>query len=326
MSSKKLMKARILLLGPALFLGLSACSGDGGDPAPGAEGRASSEVAGEGAAGSPPLLVYAVNYPLAWFADQIGGADVEVRLPVPKDEDPAYWNPSPEEISEIQRADLILLNGAGYAGWTDRAALPPSRLVNTTREVADRYIRSEETVTHAHGPEGEHEHGTLSFTTWLDPTLAIAQARAIRDGLSRERPADSAAFDSAFSKLQAELLALDSALERAARSLDGTPILGSHPVYQYLAARYDLDLRSVHFEPDEMPDAAGWRALERLQSERASTLMLWEAEPLPEVRRRLEREYGIRTVVFSPCANAPDVDDYMHIMRQNAQRLSAIAE
>jgi zinc transport system substrate-binding protein len=104
------------------------------------------------------------------------------------------------------------------------------------------------------------------------------------------------------------------------------PILGSHPVYQYLAARYDLDLRSVHFEPYELPDAAGWRELARLQNERVATLMLWESEPLPEMRRRLETEYGIRSVVFSPCANAPDADDYIGIMRQNAQRLSAIAD
>jgi zinc transport system substrate-binding protein len=320
------MISKGLLIGSALMLTLPACAGERSDEAPDSGGTGATAIETEGAGVDTPILVYAVNYPLAWFASQIGGAAVDVRLPVPGDEDPAYWKPTPEQVSEFQKADLILLNGAGYAAWTDRAALPPSKLVNTTREVAERYIPAEETVTHAHGPEGEHEHGTLAFTTWLDPTLAIAQARAVRDALSRERPASSASFDMAFEELEGELLALDSALARAARSLDGMPILGSHPVYQYLAARYDLDLRSVHFEPDELPDAAGWRDLARRQNERVAAWMLWESEPLPEVRRRLEAEYGIRSVVFSPCGNAPDADDYMSIMRQNAQRLSAIAE
>ena len=41
---------------------------------------------------------------------------------------------------------------------------------------ADRYIEGE-TYTHSHGPGGDHEHGELAFTTWLDPTLAVEQAR-----------------------------------------------------------------------------------------------------------------------------------------------------
>ncbi len=320
------MNVKSLLIGSAMMLPISACAGDGDGGAREADALDVSTIGTEGAVSESPIRVYAVNYPLAWFARQIGGPEVQVEFPVPADEDPAYWNPTPEQISEFQGADLILLNGAGYAGWTDRAALPPSRLVNTTREVSERYIRADETVTHAHGPEGEHEHGTLAFTTWLDPTFAVVQARAIRDALNRERPAKSAAFDSAFAELEVDLVGLDSTLARAAESLLGTPVLGSHPVYQYLAARYDLDLRSVHFEPDEIPGAADWQELKRLQDERPARLMLWEAEPMPEVRQRLESELGIRSVVFSPCANAPDVDDYIGIMRQNAQRLSATSE
>ncbi|MCL7962595.1 MAG: metal ABC transporter substrate-binding protein [marine benthic group bacterium] len=320
------MHRRSLLIGSALILTLQGCAGDGNEGVPGADRSSESAVETRSAVSEAPILVYTVNYPLAWFAEQIGGAEVHVELPVPGDEDPAYWNPTPEQISEFQGADLILLNGAGYAGWTDRASLPPSKLINTTRAVSESYIRAEETVTHAHGPEGEHEHGTLAFTTWLDPTLAVAQASEVRDALVRARPAASARFDSAFAELEVDLVDLDARLSETAEALAGTPILGSHPVYQYLAARYDLDLRSVHFEPDELPGAAAWSELKRLQEERPATLMLWEAEPMPEVRRQLESEYGIRSIVFSPCANAPNVDDYMSIMRQNAQRLSAMTE
>ena len=63
-----------------------------------------------------------------------------------------------------------------------------------------------------------------------------------------------------------------------------------------------------------------------MQQERAAPLMLWEADPLPATRERLEREFGISSIVFNPCANTPDVDDYMDVMRENAQRLSAIAD
>jgi len=273
-----------------------------------------------------PLRVLTVNYPLAYFAGRIGGPDVEVRYPGPADEDPAYWRPTPEQIAEFQAADLVLLNGAGYAGWTERASLPPSRIVNTTGAVTDRYIREEETLVHAHGPEGEHEHGKLAFTTWLDPTIAVAQAGAIRDALAARRPEASAGFDARYQELESEFLDLDAALVRAADALAGRPVLGSHPVYQYLAARYALDLRSVHFEPDELPDSEAWAELERLQAERPAGIMLWESEPLPELATRLQFEHGIRSVVLSPCANGCDVDDYMAMMRRSAQHLSSLAD
>ncbi len=312
------MGIRTPILAAILLVGLQACgTGENGD----AETR--SESAG---ASAEPIRVLTVNYPLAYFAQRIGGSEVEARFPGPPDEDPAYWKPTPEQIAEYQAADLVLLNGAGYAGWTDRAALPPTRLVNTSESVSDRYVREEETLVHAHGPEGEHEHGTQAFTVWLDPTIAIEQARSIRDALAAERPERASEFDSRFSELEQDLVALDSMLARIARQWEGRSVLASHPVYQYMAARYEIDMRSVHFEPDEVPGADAWAELERLQSERPATVMLWEAEPLPEVIERLAAEHGIRSVVFSPCANTPDVDDYVSIMRENAQRLSSLAD
>ncbi len=312
------MKLRLLVLGGCLLLGFSACGGE----------DSSDETAGRepevGASG--PIVVYAVNYPLAYFAERIGGDDVDVRLPVPADEDPAFWNPTAEEISAFQSADIILLNGAGYAGWTEKASLPRSRLVNTSADAADRYVEADETLVHAHGPEGEHEHGAMAFTTWLDPTLAIEQARSIRDALAVFRPEAESRFDAAFLKLETELDELDRELLAAAAALEGTPLLGSHPVYQYLAERYGLDLRSVHFEPDEPPSESGWQELREMQQQRTAPLMLWEAEAMEPTRDHLERDFGITSIVFSPCANAPDVDDYMDVMRANAQRLSAVAD
>ena len=132
-----------------------------------------------------PVVVYVTNYPLKYFAERIGGEQVEVHFPAPPDEDPAYWMPDPETISKYQQADLILLNGAGYEKWVDAVSLPKSKLCHTSAEFASDYIALEDAGTHSHGPEGEHAHGGTAFTTWLDPTLAVKQADAIRASLSK---------------------------------------------------------------------------------------------------------------------------------------------
>ena len=42
---------------------------------------------------------------------------------------------------------------------------------------------------------------------------------------------------------------LDTALAKVLSEHADSPLLGSHPVYQYLAARYVLNARAVHWEP-----------------------------------------------------------------------------
>ncbi len=125
------------------------------------------------------LTVYVVNYPLQYFAERIGVEHVNVVFPAPADVDPAYWMPDTQTIAAYQQADLILLNGANYARWLNKATLPRSRMVNTSAGFKDQYIEAAEILTHSHGSEGEHAHESLAFTTWIDFILAARQAKAI---------------------------------------------------------------------------------------------------------------------------------------------------
>ena len=138
---------------------------------------------------------YAVNYPLQYMARRIGGDVVDVVFPCPAGVDPADWRPDDATVEAFQRADLVLLNGAGYAGWMRVASLPPSRLVDTSASFREDYIVSSHDVTHGHGPDGEQTHGRIARTTWLDPVQAIAQARAIRGAFTARWPEHRGGFE-----------------------------------------------------------------------------------------------------------------------------------
>jgi zinc transport system substrate-binding protein len=263
-----------------------------------------------------PLEVRAANYPLAYFAERIAGVHARVVLPAPPGIDPASWRPDAAAVLEFQQADLILLNGAGYAKWVATATLPQQRTVDTSRAFRDRYIESEHRVRHSHGPGGAHDHGGIAFTTWLDFTLAAAQARAIADALVAARPALTRDFERGFESLTADLGDLDRRMSAAARAAAGHPLLASHPVYQYLARRYRLDLRALTWEPDAMPAEEEWSRLAKLLETHPARIMIWEAAPLPEVTERL-RGSAIGTVVFEPCGNAPRDGDFLSVMNRN---------
>lgn len=270
-----------------------------------------------------PLSVFVVNYPLGYFAERIGGDLVRVSFPAPADEDPAYWAPGPEVVVEYQRADLILLNGVGYAKWLERATLPAGKLVNTSAGFEDRWIPLEEGPVHTHGLQGEHSHKGYAFTTWLDPQLAIEQARAIGEALVGKLPGYEAQIQTSLDALIVDLQQLDSVLESETRSFGDQPLLFSHPVYQYFVARYGLNARAVHWEPREEPSGEQLQELRSILADHPARWMIWEAEPLAATVQHLQ-ELGIESVVYEPGANRPGGGDLLTVMQANAVALRSI--
>jgi zinc transport system substrate-binding protein len=271
-----------------------------------------------------PLVLYASNYPLQYFAERIAGPLAEVRFPAAQWPDPAYWEPSAGEVLAMQEADLILLNGASYEQWLKSVTLPPSRLVDTTAGLQERLLRLEESITHSHGPEGDHEHAGTAFTTWLDLSLAAQQARAIETALAALLPGQSAVFRARSDELVAELLALDAQMrELTAATTEESGVVYSHPVYQYFQRRYGVVGPSVHWEPGETPDAQGWAELDRAAATSEARWMIWEAAPVDETVARLG-ERGLSSVVIDPCAKRPAEGDFSGVMRRNLEALRQI--
>jgi zinc transport system substrate-binding protein len=286
-------------------------------PRPAEQGPAAEEEA------DGRLVVYTVNYPLAYLAKRIGGEYVRVEFPAPRDGDPAFWRPDAGTIGAYQGADLILLNGAGYAKWVPMAALPSSKLVDTGAGFQDRFIHSQDRMTHSHGPEGAHSHGETAFTTWLDLTLAVRHAHAVRNAFADARPEHEAAFQRGLEKVERDLMNLDRQIALLTAGQPDVLFLGSHPVYQYLARRYGLKLASVHFEPDVVPDDKAWDELKKLLRGHPARWMLWEGEPLPETAARL-RELGVESVVCDPCGNVPAKGDFLSVMWDNLGGLERV--
>ena len=264
--------------------------------------------------------VYVVNYPLKYFAERVAGERVNVAFPVPADGDPAFWKPNLDAIAAFQAADLIFTNGAGYAKWLKTASLPKSKMIDTSRRFKANYIEIKDEAVHTHGPTGEHAHGGTAFTTWLDFRQAAQQAQAVMEGLSRLLPDHQDDFEQRYAELERDLLALDERIEAIAAGQHAQPLLASHPVYQYFARRYGLNLQSVLWEPGVMPEAEQWEALQATLKTHAAAWMLWEGDPLPDSVNKLEA-LGIKSLVFDPCGNTPEQGDFLSVMQQNVARL-----
>ncbi len=269
------------------------------------------------------LTVYVVNYPLMYFTGRIAGKHAKVVFPAPPDADPASWSPDIPTIVSYQKADLILLNGAGYAKWADRVSLPRAKLVDTSAKFKDSYIAAEQVATHRHGPGGEHAHENIASTTWLDFALAAKQAKEVADALSRREPGFKEVFQRNYESLEKDLVALDGKVKEIVAINRKRPIISSHPVYQYLARRYNLNLRSVHWEPDRIPTGEQWLELNNILKAHPAKWMIWERKPKDEIAKKLKR-MGIDSVVFDPCESVPAEGDFLSVMRRNIENLMMV--
>lgn len=264
--------------------------------------------------GKPIVLV--ANYPLQYFAERLGGNAIDVRYPGPPDEDPAFWQPDDETIAKYQAADLILMNGATYSKWAEKISLPASRAVDTSASFKAQFIEVKDTGTHSHGPGGEHSHSGTAFTTWIDFQQAVQQAQNVGDALKKKWPAVAQQVDKALEALRNDLQALDSRMETVSKRINGAPLVASHPVYHYWARRYAINLKSVLWEPEVVPDDKAMEELKTILATHPSKWMVWEGAPATESVAKL-KAIGVQSVVFDPCANVPEKGDFLAVMKEN---------
>ena len=272
-------------------------------------------------------LVYTTFYPTTYFAERIGGGEPRVVCPLPAEADPILWEPSREVLEEYQRAELVVLNGAGFERWVEHASLAPSRVVDSAAPFRERFL-VQEGVTHSHGPAGEHTHEGVDGHTWLDPHNARAQAAEIARAMSERWPARADDFARNLAALDADLRELDARFVALAPRAAAARILASHPAYDYVAARYGWSIANLDLDPAAPLDEAQLASVRAARGDVQRCVLLWEREPLPATDALLREQCGVHGVVFSPCEQlAPEERaagrDYLDVMRANLDRFEA---
>ncbi len=266
-----------------------------------------------------PVLAVS-NYPLAYFTERMAGDFAEILYEVPANVDPAYWKPTDAQISAIQKADLIILNGATFEKWVVTTSLPDDKIVDTSLAFADAFIESGNTVTHSHGAEGEHSHGGTAATTWLDLSQAEQQATAIKDALVATFPDRTAAITEAHGKLSGELLALHEEMKTTAATLAPKTFLASHPKYEYFSRAYGLQIETLLWYPEMELTAEALAEMEKLQAKHPNAkTFIWDGPPTPGHIPALEK-LGLKSIVISPVSGTPDTG-FLKDMRSNLEAL-----
>ncbi|MBA2755082.1 MAG: zinc ABC transporter substrate-binding protein, partial [Chloroflexia bacterium] len=206
-------------------------------------GHAGARAAAQGspAAGDAPLDVAVSFSILADLVANVGGEAVAVTVLVPAGSDAHTFEPSPDDIAVIERAEVLFENGLGFEPWLDD-------LYDASGSAAERVVVTdgldliEAGEGHADKGEGaspeagdDHAAGEHDPHVWHDVANAIAMTGTIRDALTRVDPANSTTYAANTDVALASLADLDAFVVSQVAGLeeDRRRLVTSHDTFGY---------------------------------------------------------------------------------------------
>lgn len=307
---------RLSALVCACTLSLSLLTGCGTQPA-------------DTAAGDGRLRVLTSFYPMYDFACKIGGDCIDVTNMVPSGTEPHDWEPSTNDLKNLEKADVFIYNGADMEPWADDLLVSRSdtlRVVEASENVELRTTDGEHEHAHEH-EDADHHHGDFDPHVWLDPENAKIEMEAIRDALCAADPENSTVFQSNYEKNAAELDALDAEFREKLAPLPNRTIVVAHEAFGYLCDAYGLTQVGIEgLSPDSEPDPGRMAEVIDFVREHSISTIFFEELVSPKVAEAIASETGAQAKMLSPLEGLSDEQaaagaDYFSVMHDNLAAL-----
>lgn len=118
------------------------------------------------------------------LAQELGGSCVKVTSLINSTSvEPHDYEPTTSDMAKLTKADIVVLNGAGYDGWAEKAQFDKSKqtIVNVG-DIMGITAMKEHSHEHSDGDSGHHHHhGSTNPHLWFSPEAVLKAANAITE-------------------------------------------------------------------------------------------------------------------------------------------------
>lgn len=258
---------------------------------------------GGGSGGSPAgeTSVVAAFYPIAFAAEQIGGSEADVKNLTPPGAEPHDLEVTPQDVKDLQSADLVLLIGKGFQPQLEQAA---------SQGDAGQVVELLEAPGLGLRPGDPH--------VWLDPPRF--EKLVTRIGEALHDPAAAV-------ELNAKLTALDREYRAGLADCRRHEIVTGHEAFGYLAGDYGLrQVAITGISPEAEPTPADLQKAADAVRQTGATTVFTETLASPKLAETVAREAGATTAVLNPIEGLTSGQqdqgkDYFTLMRENLAAL-----
>lgn len=283
------------------------------------------------------LSVTASFYPLAYLAEEVGGALVNVHQITPAGVEPHDYEPSPQDIAAIHDAAVFLLNGAGLDPWAekihDERKGTSAITVKMVDHVAlldgphDGHNEDDEHAEDEHDEEEDHPEESHDPHIWLDPVLMKKGAELVRDAFIQADPEHADMYRANADTLIASLDTLHSTIMNGLAECAIREVVVSHNAFGYLSARYDFASHALAgLSPEEEPSARKMAEIAEIARAKNIRYIFFETLASPKLSDTIAREIGAQTLVLNPIEGLTPEDkangsNYISLMEENLTNL-----
>ncbi len=263
------------------------------------------------------LKVVTTIYPLEYFAQRIGSDAVLVVNILPQGAEPHSFEPAAGALRQLAASDVVVANGLGLEPWLEGAI----RAMDGSDRVVVRALDESEVTGATDSGEALDPHA------WLDPVLAMAMVRNIRDALATADPDRAGTYAANAGTLLEEMAALHQGYVDGLADCRHRTFVTAHAAFGYLAKRYGLEQLAVSgLSPEAVPSPAGLARLADTVQALGLAHVLVEPVTNPSLAETLAREVGLEILTLDPLSSLSDDQDaagkeYPALMEKNLQVL-----
>ena len=213
------------------------------------------------------IQIVTTLFPQYDFAKQIGGDKVDVVLLLPPGSESHTYEPTPQDMQQINNSDLFVFTGEEMEPWADNlisGLKNDIRILDLSKTVdlinSEEFEEEHEGEGHEHDEGLEHEHThdedlddehdhehdehhhTYDPHIWLNPQYAIQMVKSIESELIAIDPENSEYYKKNAEQYIAEIQQLDNEFEDTVKNSSNPKIaFGGAFAYAYFVERYNLD-------------------------------------------------------------------------------------
>lgn len=296
---------------------------------------------------SRKLQVITTLFPTYDFARTLLGDKGDVTLLLPPGIEAHAFEPTPQDIVRISKADVFIYTGEAMEPWVHDIlkTIDNKNLkvidASTGIELMEGHHHEEGEEAHEEGDsdheasdtheeeDADHDHAGADPHIWLDPVLAAQMTDTIANGLIEVAPDWGKDITVRKDALKADLEELNqSYLSAVEKSSTKEIIYGGHFAFGYLAKRYGLEHISPYdgFSPNAEPTPASIVQLTEALKTSGSKVIFYQELIDPRIARVIADETGAEMLMLHGAHNVSKEDfdkgiTYITIMKQNLENL-----
>lgn len=280
---------------------------------------------------SDEKIIYTTIYPITDFTKKIAGDKIKVEQLIANGSSSHDWEPTPQDITKINKATALIYNGAGLEHWIEdikEASNEKTIFFDSSKNI--KLLNSSHTHEDEddnHEDEASEEHEEYDPHIWLSPVNAKRQLENIKNALIELDEENEAYYLKNYDKYSKELTKLDHEYQDQLKDVSKREIVVSHAAFGYLANEYDLRQISLSgIEDAAEPTAARMAEIVNFINENKITTVFYEDQINTKIADTIANESDATTALLTPIETLSQEqiaanDDYFSLMRQNLAEL-----